>query len=211
MISTTVYVSTLHQELDKQEIDELLASSRAHNARNAISGMLTVRGRNVMQVLEGDEQHVRDLYTRISNDPRHTDVVTVWTSTHLDRRYPNWSMGFDNLNHNAPEDGLESDWPEPNLALLPLPDTEAGDAGNYVYRRAAVLRPALYSGDRLMTTLAIILHGHRPETILGPDGHTRLHCAECRIHTGTDQEHYPCSTAKNAIWALESALPQHRP
>jgi hypothetical protein len=92
MISTTVYDRTLQQRLGTDELNQLLATSRTNNARARISGMLTVRRRDVMQVLEGDANDVRDLYARISRDPRHGNVITVWTSTHQDRRFPNWSM-----------------------------------------------------------------------------------------------------------------------
>jgi hypothetical protein len=209
MISTTVYVSTLHEELSTDELAELLATSRASNARDGISGMLTVRGRDVMQVLEGDDKNVRDLYARISQDPRHNNVVIVWTSTHEDRRYPTWSMGFDDL-RTEPRAKTPGGWPTPDLAAFPVRSGQPDDASDYVGRRAHILRRALFSGNRLMTTLGIILDGHRPETTLEPGGITRTRCSECRVFPGADGDDYPCSTAKNAIWALESALPAAR-
>jgi hypothetical protein len=207
MISTTVYVSTLSDELGTDELNELLAESRAHNARTGISGMLTVRGRDVMQVLEGDAKNVRDLYARISRDPRHSNVVTVWTSTHQDRRFPDWSMGFDNLGTEPPTEAV-GEWPEPDVTVLTDSVGPSTDGTSYVARRTRVLRRALFSGNRLMTTLAIILNGHRPETLPEPGGATRVRCAECRLIPDADA--YPCPTAKNAIWALESALPAAR-
>jgi hypothetical protein len=206
MISTTVYISTLHQELGTKELDDLLERSRTSNAQHGISGMLTVRGRDVMQVLEGDASEVRDLYARISQDPRHTNVITVWTSTHNDRRFPNWSMGFDDLRKDTA--AKAGPW---ELDITGMHDTvSTSGAGSYVARRAQVLRRALFSGNRMMTTLGIILDGHRPETILQPGGATKVRCSECRVFPDPDADSYPCSTAKNAIWALESALPMSR-
>jgi hypothetical protein len=209
MISTTVYISTLHEELRTDELDALLSKSRANNASNGISGMLTVRGRDVMQVLEGDADNVRDLYARISQDPRHRNVVTVWTSTHDARRYPDWSMGFDDLG-TEPAAETAGSWPAPDVAAIPNHDSASGNTTDFVGRRAQVLRRALFSGNRLMTTLGIILDGHRPETILEPGGATTVRCSECRVFPGAIGDSYPCSTAKNAIWALEAVLPPTR-
>lgn len=209
MISTTVYISTLHEELSTDELDALLSTSRANNDQNDISGMLTVRGRDVMQVLEGDADNVRALYARISQDPRHSNVVTVWTSTHDARRYPDWSMGFDDLRTEPPAQ-TNGSWPAPEFAAIPTLDSASGDMSDYVGRRAHVVRRALFSGNRLMTTLGIILDGHRPETILEPGGATTVRCSECRAFPGAGGDSYPCSTAKNAIWALEAVLPPTR-
>jgi hypothetical protein len=209
MISTTVYISTLHEELSTDELDELLSTSRTNNARNGISGMLTVRGRDVMQVLEGDAENVRDLYARISQDPRHSNVVTVWASTHDARRYPDWSMGFDDLGTEPPAK-TNGSWPAPDFLAIPTLGSASGDSSDFVSRRAQVLRRALFSGNRLMTTLGIILDGHRPETTLEPGGATTVRCSECRVFPGAIGDSYPCSTAKNAIWALEAVLPPTR-
>jgi hypothetical protein len=198
LIFTVVYVSTLDRDLRSGEIRELLETSRRNNADHDISGMLVFRGRRVMQVLEGEEADVRELYRSILADPRHHDVLTVWTSVHEQRRFPDWSMGFDEL--EIPSDRPAS-WPEPDLAALTSSPT--GDSEEYVRRRSEVLRDALVSSDRLVAALAVILHGHRPEAVLDDGAGTRVRCAECRPRASYDS--YPCPTARNAVQALEEA------
>ena len=54
-----------------------------------------------MQALEGEERMVRDLYAKISRDPRHNGILTLWQGTVPSRQFPDWSMGFRGL--NSPE------------------------------------------------------------------------------------------------------------
>ncbi|MFZ7089345.1 BLUF domain-containing protein [Curtobacterium sp. RRHDQ10] len=202
---TTVYVSTLREELTGEPLRRLLEDSRRRNAANGITGMLTVRGRRVIQLLEGERASVRELYARIAVDPRHDDVVTVWDSSNAERRFPDWSMAFDDLEEDA-DKALEQTWPEPSSADL-SPDRPGGDDTDYIARRATALRRAMASGDRLVTSLAVILHGHRPQAVLTASGTKRVQCSECRVTQAEPADQYPCNTARNAIWALESTQP----
>jgi len=210
MIYTLEYVSTLVRPLDEDETAQLLTTSRAYNAARGVTGTLLFRGQRAMQLLEGDEAEVRGLYRRIADDPRHTDVVRVWESRHMQRRFPDWAMQFDDLTSSTTDASENPVWLEVDLPALPDPgpETPLHETREYVRRRAIALRRALASGDRLTTTLAIILHGHRPEAVLEDDAVVRLHCAECRNNGHTDIDHYPCPTAKNAIWALEATAPR---
>ncbi|WP_167494268.1 MULTISPECIES: BLUF domain-containing protein [Actinomycetes] len=202
MIHTTVYVSTLVSPTASEDVAMMLDASRAANARRGISGLLLLRGRRVMQVLEGEEQEVESLFSRIQIDERHKDVMKVWSSNHAARRFPQWSMGFDDLDAVSLLPSSGSGWPEPTAELVGADAAKDG----YVARRAAVLRRALVSGDRLVAGLAIILHGHRPETVLDETSLPRVRCAECRVPPTSSATEYPCSTAQNAIWALEGVL-----
>lgn len=73
MIHTLTYVSTLRDTGSGDELEEVLVTSRERNAAQEITGVLLVRQRHVMQILEGPEQAVSDLYRRIENDSRHFD------------------------------------------------------------------------------------------------------------------------------------------
>jgi hypothetical protein len=64
--------------------------------------MLHING-GFLQMLEGDERAVRDLYNRIAMDRRHQDPRIM-----LDREIPcrvfaDWSMGFERPNMDDPE------------------------------------------------------------------------------------------------------------
>jgi hypothetical protein len=50
-----------------------------------------------MQVLEGDERTVEKLYSTIEKDPRHRGCAQLRWEVIRERRFPDWSMGFKNL------------------------------------------------------------------------------------------------------------------
>jgi hypothetical protein len=57
-----------------------------------------------MQVLEGDGAAVRWLSSRISRDPRHRDVKALMDGPATEREFPDWSMGFRNLDDLDPQE-----------------------------------------------------------------------------------------------------------
>lgn len=96
-----VYVSVAAENVSKGELLGILAHSRSKNAEAGITGMLLYKDGNFMQVLEGEEGPVRDLYTRIRRDPRHLGIVTLIEGERERRCFGDWSMGFQDL--SAPE------------------------------------------------------------------------------------------------------------
>ena len=96
-----VYVSVAAENVSRDELLEILARSRTKNAEAGITGMLLYKDGNFMQVLEGEEQAVRDLYDRIRRDPRHLGIVTLVEGQRDERCFGDWSMGFQDL--GAPE------------------------------------------------------------------------------------------------------------
>ena len=54
-----------------------------------------------MQALEGDEKTVRALCAKIGRDPRHHKMITLLEIPLAAREFPDWSMGFSDL--EAPE------------------------------------------------------------------------------------------------------------
>ena len=97
MIFSTVYVSAAAEPWAQDELRALLAGCRANNAAAGVTGLLLYRDGVFMQVLEGEEETVRSLYRRIARDPRHHDVANIWVAHAPQRRFPDWSMGFRNL------------------------------------------------------------------------------------------------------------------
>ena len=56
-------------------------------------------------MLEGPESAARDLYATIRDDPRHTDVNAVYSTSVAERTFPEWKMALDNLAVVAGEEG----------------------------------------------------------------------------------------------------------
>src|SRR5687767_6279847 len=93
-----VYVSSAINLFNSDELKDLLEISRRNNSALDITGMLLYRDGNFIQALEGDEQAVRALFEKISRDPRHKGIVTLVQGETPEREFPDWSMGFRNLN-----------------------------------------------------------------------------------------------------------------
>lgn len=92
-----VYFSS-SPDLSVDELQTILTQSRANNAQQGITGvMLYVRG-SIIQVLEGEAQVLEELYQRIQQDTRHSQVNTVLSRSIAQRTFGDWSMGFETLN-----------------------------------------------------------------------------------------------------------------
>lgn len=99
-----IYISSATSWPSERDLLDLLAQSRERNQRQDITGMLLYDNATYMQVLEGSEEDVHDIYHSILNDPRNTGNVTLIEEEISQRDFPNWSMGFRNLKHCAPDE-----------------------------------------------------------------------------------------------------------
>ncbi|MCG6921345.1 MAG: BLUF domain-containing protein [Acidobacteria bacterium] len=96
-----VYVSVAQENVSKEDLLDILTKSREANAAAGITGMLLYKDGHFMQALEGEETAVRDLYARISRDPRHLGLRTLVEGRRERRSFGDWSMGFQDL--SSPE------------------------------------------------------------------------------------------------------------
>jgi hypothetical protein len=98
MLFQMVYVSTAVRPFRDAELTELLFKSRKRNEERGVTGMLLYKGNEFMQAIEGEESVIADLAERISRDPRHRDVRVILNAAAKNREFPDWTMGFHNLN-----------------------------------------------------------------------------------------------------------------
>lgn len=89
-----MYESTAVQPMSAEDLNALLEQARARNSRWGVTGLLLYKHGRFLQVLEGLEQPVRDLFASIARDARHTDIQIVFTSPIERRTFPDWQMGF---------------------------------------------------------------------------------------------------------------------
>lgn len=94
MFYSLAYESQASVPLTEPDLLDLLGRSRAKNARLGISGILLYRQGTFLQVLEGPRAEVDALYATISADSRHHAVDTVLVEDRRERRFPDWTMGF---------------------------------------------------------------------------------------------------------------------
>lgn len=106
MIFQLVYRSTASRHLPASALLELLERSRANNARLEITGMLLFHSGQFLQMLEGEEAVVRERYAVIGQDERHKWVSLVMTGPGAERDFPDWTMGFRDLDESqTPTEG----------------------------------------------------------------------------------------------------------
>jgi hypothetical protein len=97
VVFSLVYSSTTDHDWSQDELVGLLRWSRGWNVRHGITGILLYRDCAFMQMLEGEEDAVRGLFSSISVDRRHQDVNLMWTDQAELRRFADWSMAFREL------------------------------------------------------------------------------------------------------------------
>ena len=99
-----IYISAATKFPSEDELIELLKQSRARNLKQHITGMLLYSNATYMQVLEGSAEDVHQIFQSIQNDSRNTAVVKLVEEEITQRNFPDWSMGFKNLENTPPDE-----------------------------------------------------------------------------------------------------------
>jgi hypothetical protein len=92
-----VYVSSAISEFSEADLVALLEQSREKNTRLGLTGLLLYKDGNFMQVLEGPDNAVRQLFETILADSRHHGVIVLLERQIERREFADWAMAFRNL------------------------------------------------------------------------------------------------------------------
>ena len=87
-----IYISTARLGLTETDLADILKEATAKNSECGITGVLLFNGLNFLQLLEGLQRDVLDVFNRILSDARHSSVVTVLQEAADERLFPDWSM-----------------------------------------------------------------------------------------------------------------------
>jgi hypothetical protein len=93
-VTQIIYASAATKPFPQADLVELLKLARSKNTAAGISGMLLYHCGSFLQVLEGPEGNVEELFVKIGNDPRHKKRILLWRETIQQKEFANWSMGF---------------------------------------------------------------------------------------------------------------------
>ncbi len=104
MIYYLIYSSTMSLNCTEQELENILAVSRKNNVQKNITGILAYYKGNFIQLIEGEQEVIRNLYNTISNDFRHCFIEKILEGYASEKQFPNWSMAF---KHLSPEEYRE--------------------------------------------------------------------------------------------------------
>ncbi len=89
----------------KHQVNELLSVSQRNNNSKEITGALLYSGGYFIQVLEGAQLNVEEVFESIMCDVRHTDVTVLSSEYVSSRSFANWSMALVGVMEDMP-DGL---------------------------------------------------------------------------------------------------------
>lgn len=94
MLYSLIYRSTASRGVHEVTLPPLLRKARLHNERTRLGGLLLYGNGEFMQVLEGPEPALSQLYARIQADPRHFAVRTLAYGPIAERAFPDWRMAY---------------------------------------------------------------------------------------------------------------------
>lgn len=92
------YVSTCCDRLCFDHIKEILDISKENNKTLGITGILIYCNKHFFQILEGDKESVESLFSKISIDPRHDNVIKLQGTFVESRQFDQWNMCFKSYN-----------------------------------------------------------------------------------------------------------------
>lgn len=98
MIFQLTYSSTAQASFDNKDIQDILAVAQAFNDQHKISGCLLLYERKFIQILEGNQKTVLDLYDAIQQDDRHYNVTLLATGNSQERLFQKWGMLYHDVN-----------------------------------------------------------------------------------------------------------------
>lgn len=92
-LTRLIYVSTLSAGCDSDAFDNILQTSREHNIKSNLTGLLSHSDKYFLQCLEGSRSEVNETYNHIINDRRHSNVSILYYKEIHCREFGDWSMG----------------------------------------------------------------------------------------------------------------------
>ena len=94
MIYSLAYVSYAADNLTQEQINQVFNFTVNWNIDHKISGFLVHNNRNFVQLLEGDKNEIKDLFSRIAIDKRHKDIFLILEQEMPQRAFDGYKSGF---------------------------------------------------------------------------------------------------------------------
>lgn len=94
MFRRLAYTSVPRPNLPAAEIPRIIASSRTHNVRDGMCGVLVYTGHEFAQLIEGAPEKVERLWQRIQADARHVELVILLDELDRTRWFNDWRIGY---------------------------------------------------------------------------------------------------------------------
>ena len=134
-----IYMSRGVEPMSEEQLRELLLQARAANEAKDITGALIYGDNQFMQIIEGAENDLVLLYSKLINDPRHQNVVKLADKEIIQRNFNQWSMAFNTV---SPEEFAQlQGYVEPDALNLKAPGLNAADSLLLEMMKSFILNP----------------------------------------------------------------------
>lgn len=84
----------VRQDHRKAELGAIFSAARSNNKKLGVTGALLTDGDWFVQILEGEESTVQNLFNKIERDPRHERVEVLEEGPVDGRTFSRWSMAM---------------------------------------------------------------------------------------------------------------------
>ena len=99
ILHSLFYCSLANKNISSDDILNILKCSRTNNEKIGVTGILLYweKTNQFLQILEGEENAVFNLYDKISKDNRHSLSKIIYQENIQERGFKDWSMAFKNI------------------------------------------------------------------------------------------------------------------
>ncbi|GAA0855810.1 BLUF domain-containing protein [Aliiglaciecola litoralis] len=91
-LARLIYLSDSNEVITWKLVKDILSVAQENNKLQNITGILLSQGLHFLQVLEGEELDIQELYTHIKNDRRHGNLQLLSCESIDQRQFGEWSM-----------------------------------------------------------------------------------------------------------------------
>ena len=88
-----IYASRTKKKLEFQDVRTMAKQFAIKNRSLCITGLLIYGNNFFMQILEGHQEDINNLYLKIAQDKRHGDLRLLNYSKIVQRQFDQWNMG----------------------------------------------------------------------------------------------------------------------
>ena len=94
MLQRMAWSSVPSASFSAARLGEIIAPARIHNQLNRVSGRLLFTGAHFLEIVEGEASDLDALWSRVSSDSRHEDVIRFGGVPCDERWFPEWMVGY---------------------------------------------------------------------------------------------------------------------
>lgn len=92
-----IYKSIAKKGLKHEDMKDMMQKASSFNSKHGITGCLVYHNHSFIQLLEGDEKSVRQLFGKISRDERHQEITLLNLEENNFSLFANFSTVYNNF------------------------------------------------------------------------------------------------------------------